>query len=199
MKASKPAAGTASYWHPNFRIADALPDTKVIRTSFVVNAAAFAFMAAVVAFVAQREMAVSAVKDQIVELEAKIAASTPRYREAQKYQKDFAAADAKAKEIGAFLASPMVASDFLVVISETLPRLITLDSIEMYGEGVRLRGTVVGASERSAPLAKEYAEKLAANPVLAAQMESIRLNTQFRDQAGDRFTFEIELKLKTKK
>ncbi len=199
MKASKPAAGTASYWHPNFRIVDTLPDTKVVRTAFVVNAAAFAFMAAVVAFVVQREMAVSEVQAQTAELDAQIAAATPRYKEAQKLQKDFAAADAKAREVGVFLASSLVASDFLRTISETLPRLITLDSIEMYGEGVRLRGTVVGASERSAPLAKEYAEKLAAHPVFVAQMESVKLNSQFRDQAGDRFTFEIELKLKAKK
>lgn len=199
MKASKPSAGVASYWHPNYRIAETLPDTKVIRTSFVVNSIAFVFMAAVIAFVVQREMAVSELQRQVSELDASIAAATPRYNEAQKRQKEFSAAGAKLKEIETFATPSLVVSDFLQIISETLPRLITLDLISSRGDTIRINGRVVGSSERSTPLAKAYAEQLAAHPVLAEQMESIRLDTQNRDSATDQFFFYIELKLKAKK
>jgi Tfp pilus assembly protein PilN len=195
MKSSKQSAST--YWHPSFRNTETLPDTKVIRTSFAVNAAAVATVLALGAFMVTREVSTSGVREQSAELRTKIAEMQPRLAKAAELQKQFAASEQKLREVDTYVKSGLVASDFLSLISSTLPRLISLDSIEMSSGSVRLRGSVVGSSERSAPLAKAYAEQLAVNPVLKEQMSSIRLNNQNRDQAGDRFTFEIEMKLKS--
>lgn len=195
MKSSKQSAST--YWHPSFRITESLPDTKVIRTSFAVNAAAVAAVLGLGAILVTREVSTSGVREQSAELSAKIASAQPRLAKAGEYQNRFSSAEQKLREIQGYLTPSLVASDFLVIIAETLPRLISIDSIEMSAGGVRLRGSVVGASERSAPLAKNYAEQLAEHPVLKEQMTSIRLNNQNRDQTGDRFTFEIEMKLKS--
>jgi Tfp pilus assembly protein PilN len=192
MKATKQSAPT--YWHPSFRIAETLPDTKVIRTSFAVNALAVGAVLAVGTFLYLRETAASDVQAQVVEAQAKAAAAKPRVDKAMALQKDFSASESKVREVETFLTPRLVASDFLAIVSATLPRLVTLESIEMYAEGIRLRGSVVGASERSAPLAKAYAEQLATNPLLKEQMSVIKLNNQNRDQAGDRFTFEIEMR-----
>lgn len=198
MKQSKQSA-FSGHWHPNFRIVGDLPDTKVIRTSFAINAVALTAVLALGAVLYQREMTTAAVLSQATEWEKTVAAARPRFNKAVQLQKEFSAVEKKVREFEVFSAQRLVASDFLKIIADSLPRLITLDSIEMYADGVRLRGVVVGASERSAPLAKEYAAKLAALPAIAAQMESVRLNSQNRDQVGNRFTFEIELKLKARK
>ncbi len=198
MKTSKQAAAP-SHWHPNFRIPGELPDIKVIRTSFAINATSAAVVVALGAFLYQREAATSDLRGQVAEWQNTIAGNRPRYDKAIQLQKEFSNYEKRVREIEVYAAPRLVSSEFLRLISESLPRLITLDQIQMYGDGVRLHGSVVGATEHSAPLAKEYAGKLAAHPVLAAQMESVKLNRQERDQAGDRFTFEIELKLKTRK
>lgn len=198
MKPSKQTT-VSTLWHPNFRIVRDLPDTKVIRTSFAINAAAVAVVVILAGVLYQRETATAAIQAQVMEWTATIESNTPRYQKALQLQKEFSASEKKVREIEAFVSPRFVSSDFLKIISETLPKLIALDSIEMYGTGVRLRGMVVGASEQSAPLAKEYAAKLAALPAFAEQMESVRLNSQSRDQIGNRFQFEIELKLKPRK
>ena len=194
MKPSKQSAPT--YWHPSFRIEESLPDTKVIRTSFAINAVAIAALLGAGAFLYGRETALSELRSQIEAESAKIEAAAPRLKAATALQKEFSAAEKRIREIEAYVAPRLVASEFLTTISETLPRLITIDSIEVSAPVIRLRGTVVGASERSAPLANAYAEKLADVPAFKEQMEGVKLNNQVRDQANDRFTFEIELKLK---
>ncbi|HLP07239.1 MAG TPA: hypothetical protein VK178_03675 [Opitutaceae bacterium] len=195
MKAAKQSVPT--YWHPTFRIERELPDTKVIRTSFAVNAVAIAVALASGAFLYSRESALSELRGQIQAENAKIEAAKPRVSKAQELQKQFSEGEKKIREIEAFVAPKLVASEFLITISETLPRLVTLDSIEMATDVIRLRGAVVGSSERSAPLANAYAEQLGSIPAFKEQMAAIKLNNQVRDQTNDRFTFEIELKLKS--
>lgn len=198
MKPSKPAT-VAAYWHPNFRVEASLPDTKVVRTSFVINAAVVVLMLGLGVILYVREAASAEVRAQSAEWSRYIAENRPKYDKAVKMQTEFSDAEKKVREIEAFVASRMIPADFLKIISATLPRLITIDSVEMRADGVQLRGTVVGSSERSAPLAKAYADQLAANPALKAQMESVKLNSQSRDQEGNRFVFEIELKFKASK
>ncbi|MFT3830075.1 MAG: hypothetical protein QM691_10270 [Opitutaceae bacterium] len=195
MKAVKQTVPT--FWHPNFRNEEGLPDTKVIRTSFAVNAVAIAAALAAGAFLYNRESALSEMRGQIEAENAKIEAAKPRVAKALELQKQFSEAEKKIREIETFVTPKLSASDFLITIAETLPRLTTLDSIEMSADSIRLRGAVVGSSERSAPLANAYAEQLGSDPAIKQLISGIKLNNQVRDQANDRFTFEIEMKLKS--
>ena len=193
MKPSKQSAGPALFWHPDFRVVATLPDTKVIRTSFLVNAVAVAAVLATGYLLVRQEMELSSVRGQCDEWTQRTEGQRPRLDKAKQSQKTFAAEETKARQIREFVTSPVTASDLLLLIAETLPRLTVLDVIEMTQEGVvRLRGSVVGSS---ASLAQAYADQLAAHPGIVALTESVRLRSQNRDQAGNRFTFEIELKL----
>jgi hypothetical protein len=193
MKPSKRPAGPALYWHPDFRVVATLPDTKVIRTSFIVNFFAVTIVLLIGYLVMRQEMVLSDVHAQIGEWTSKTAAQTPRFTKATQLQREFGEGEKRVRQIQEFVAPRVVASDFLLLVAETLPRLITLDVIEMYGDGVRLRGTVAGAS---ASLAQAYTDQLAVHPAIVAMTESVRLRSQNRDQAGNRFTFEIEMKFK---
>lgn len=194
MKPSKQSAGPALFWHPDFRVVATLPDTKVIRTSFLVNAVAVAAVLLLGALMVRQEIVIAAVGSQCDEWTRRTEGHRPRLEKATQLQKEFAAGETKARQIQEFVAPRVVASDLLQLLAETLPRLTILDVIEMPDDGlVRLRGTVVGPS---ASLAQAYADQLAAHPAIVAMTESVRLRSQNRDQAGNRFTFEIELKLK---
>ena len=194
MKPSKQAAGPAKFWHPDFRVVAALPDTKVIRTSFLVSSLAVAAVLVTGYLLVQQEIEITGVRSQCDEWTQRTEGQRPRLAKATQLQKEFTAGEAKARQIREFVSSRVAASDLLLLIAETLPRLTTIDVIEMTEEGVvRLRGTVVGSS---ASLAQAYADTLAAHPGIVALTESVRLRSQNRDQAGSRFTFEIELRLK---
>lgn len=194
MKPSKQSAGPALFWHPDFRVVETLPDTKVIRTSFLVNFVAVAAVLVMGYLLVRQEIEITGVRSQCDQWTQRTEGQRPRLDKATQLQRAFTAEETKARQIREFVASRVVASDLLLLIAETLPRLTTLDVVEMTEEGVvRLRGTVVGSS---ASLAQAYADQLAAHPGIVALTESVRLRSQNRDQAGNRFTFEIELKLK---
>jgi len=194
MKPSNQAAGPAKFSHPDFRVVETLPDTKVIRTSFLVNFVAVAAVLVAGYLLVQQEIEITGVRSQCDEWTQRTEGQRPYLDKAKQLQKEFSAGEAKALQIREFVSSRVAASDLLLLIAETLPRLTVLDVIEMTEEGVvRLRGTVVGSS---ASLAQAYADQLAAHPGIVALTESVRLRSQSRDQAGNRFTFEIELKLR---
>ena len=193
MKPSKKPAGPALFWHPDFRVVAALPDTKVIRTSFLVNFAAVAVLLRRGVLVYRQESEISSVRSQVDEWTRRTEAQRPQLTKATQMQKEFSDGEKKVRQIQEFVAPRIIASDFLLLIAETLPRLTLIDVIDMSAEVVRLRGTVVGSS---ASLAQTYADQLAAHPAIVAITDSVRLRSQNRDQAGNRFTFEIELKLK---
>ena len=196
MKPSKRPTGPVLFWHPNFRIEQALPDTKVIRTSFAINAVAVALALGMGALVALQELQLSEVNERCAQWQKTADGHRPRFNKATQLQRDFAEGEKKMRQVEEFLTPQMRASDFMVLVSESLPRLIVLDSIDMVGDAVRLRGTVVGPS---ASVAKTYADQLASSSAVMALMDSVRLSSQNREQDGERFSFEIEMKLKNHK
>jgi len=193
MKPSKKPAGPATFWHPDFRVVAALPDTKVIRTSFLVNFAAVAVLLVLGVLVYRQENEISSVRSQVDEWTRQGESLRPRLTKATQLQKEFSDGEARVRQFQEFVRPKLVGSDFLMLIAETLPRLTIIDVIDVSAEVVRLRGTVVGSS---ASLAQTYADQLAAHPAIVAITDSVRLRSQNREQAGNRFTFEIELKLK---
>jgi len=199
MKANKPNSQTVALWHPNFRVEATLPDTKVIRTSFMVNIAAVALVLATLAYGVTREQELAGAQAQVAEWDARIQASTPAYTKAVKLQKDFSAAEKRLKEIDGFVTAEFVASTFLQQLAVTLPRLCTIDSAEFGGQGVKLRGSIEGPSVKATDIATAYVNQLKADPLFSAQMQSVMLNSITRDLSDTRMTFEIEMKLKGSK
>jgi hypothetical protein len=74
-----------------------------------------------------------------------------------------------------------------------------ISGIDYRGDTVKLRGSLIGASERATALAKDYVGRLARDPALAVRISDVRLNSLERDHATGRLTFEIEMKVKPRK
>jgi len=66
------AANLTPAWHPNFRNFERLPDTKVVRTTFFVNATAIVVALVALIFTANREIGLHSLNSQIGEIEAQI-------------------------------------------------------------------------------------------------------------------------------
>jgi hypothetical protein len=204
MKRNKSSKAAVANWHPNFRVVDKLPDVKVIRTAFLVNAIAVTLMLVVGYAFFWRERELAEVRAAIGAptkggLQKDIADGQPKLAAAVKLQTEFAATEKKVREVEAFVSTPLLCSEFLAQVSRTFPRLTVLTGIEYRGDLVKLQGTLVGASERASVLAKAYAEQLARDPVLAPRVSAARLAKLEREQTTGRLAFEIELTLKPRK
>jgi len=204
MKLNKSGKASLAYWHPNFRVESKLPDTKIIRTAFLINAAAVTVLLLVIFLLVSRERERGDVQAAVGSaneggLGRDIADNQPKLLEVQKLQRDFFAAEKKVREIEAFVTPTLVGSDFLNQIARTLPRLTIITAIEYRSDAVKLRGTLIGASERATVLAKDYVEKLKRDQVLAKWVAKVDLNNLSREQSTGRLTFEIEMKLKPRK
>jgi Tfp pilus assembly protein PilN len=199
MKRNKQISAQAQCWHPDFRDVGNLPDIKIIRTRFLLNALPVLVLLLLGYFLVVGEIATSERELQAAELSNRIATLTPKVKKAVGQQTEFNATDKKIKEIAGFVQQPMVGSDLLRIISTTLPRLVTIDVVSANQESVTLRGTVVGTAEKSISVAQDYAGQLAKLPAFVEQMESVKLNNQTRQPEKNCFVFEIEMKLKKSK
>lgn len=204
MKQNSQISHTDVLWHPNFRVVATLPDTKVIRTAFLVNAVAGSLLVVVLFALVSRELALGEVRAELGSVETtgvlrEIADGQPKLTQMSKLQGDFAAAEAKLREIEGFVSSPLVGSVFLSDIARTLPRLIVINAIEYREGNVVLQGTVVGASERATVLAKQYAEQLASEPAFASTVAKVQLRRLEREKTTGRLSFEIDMALKLRK
>jgi Tfp pilus assembly protein PilN len=204
MKRNKPGKSSVANWHPNFRVVEKLPDTKVIRTAFLINTVAVTILLLVSFALIWRERELSEISAKIGDvreggLKKEIADLQPKLDQVVKLQREFSATEKKVREIESFVTTPLVASEFLRQISQTLPRLTVISGVDFRGQTVTLRGSLVGASERATALAKNYVERLSHDPSLAVRICDVRLNNLERSQATGRLTFEIEMKLKPQK
>ena len=197
-KQPKQVGQTVLLWHPNFRVVEALPDTKAVRTSFLVNALPATLLVIASVFLVLREQELASVRNKAVAAEKDVAEHGPKSQQALQLQKGFVDAEKRLQEIEKFSAKSFPASVFLRQVAQTLPRLIALDSIDMQGGLIHLRGLIVGSSERAPELAKSYLGLLIQDEVLAQLVQDIRLKALNRDSRPNRFVFEIEMKVKSR-
>ncbi|MBK8477954.1 MAG: hypothetical protein IPL39_17115 [Opitutaceae bacterium] len=199
MKLNSQISHTDVLWHPNFRVVATLPDTKVIRTAFLVNFVAIGLVVATGALLALREQSLAEMRAQTVALDSRIAENAPKYAQAVKLQKEFTELEKRLKVVDSFVTSDFVASKFLRRLAETLPRYFTIDAVEVSEGGVRVKGSIMGSSGKATDIAMAYVAQLKADSDLSGPMQGVMLNTITRDPSANRMVFEIEMKTKPRK
>lgn len=191
----------APNWHPNFRDFERLPDTKVVRTTFFVNAAAITLAVAMLLWVGWREYQISALNQQLAEADAAVARNRKANADALRHSQAFVAAEKKIVEAAAFVAGPLAPTDFLRLIGASLPREIQLDFAEMrLGDPKTrlclLRGVVAGTKDEASGAASAYVETLRTLPEFAAMFEKVELRAITTDPRTGMLGFEIQLRFK---
>lgn len=167
-KKSKADAGPAvPAWHPNFRNFEKLPDTKVVRTAFFVNAAAITVALAALIYFGLEEWRLRGIKQQIEQVQAQIDRDKRVSDQAVALFKKFQAEEAKVKEVDAFVSSKPLVSTILMRIGETLPANIAIDSVDIREAGMTLRLSVRGAPDEASGYATNYLEQLRTDKELA--------------------------------
>ena len=190
-------------WHPNFRNFDRLPDTKVVRTTFFVNTAAFAITLVLLLWLGYREYHIFDLGQQIAEAQKQIDDNARPNKEALRLTKIFNDEAKKLAEAQVFTHAAISPTEFVLLLGQTLPKEISIDAIDGRLEesgpaaaSYQLRGAVAGTPAQASGAASKYVDVLRAQPRLGAVFDSITLNNLNRDARSNFLAFDITLKMK---
>ena len=194
-KKSDAQQAVAPLWHPNFRNFERLPDTKVVRTAFFINAVAVTVALVLLIYVGRSEWNLHVLRSQISDQEQLInrdkAASDQGIALYKKYKDE----EAKLIEVDTFLKSKPMASQILLHLGQTLPKEIALDRFDLKPAGLTLNITVRGATTQAADYVKAYIDQLRADKELTMFDEPEQQNPE-RNALTGRITIQLILHLK---
>ncbi len=199
-KKSDAAQVVVPAWHPNLRIAESLPDTKVVRTAFFVNGAAAVIATALALYLGIQEWKLHEVHKQIGDWQHQIDQNTKQSAEKVALYQDFKMEEAKTAEVADFISSKPVLSSIILRLGAITPKIIALDALDFRDTGLSIRATVKGSSVHGADDAAIYEKQLRADKVFGPMFDDINLLTMHRNTVG-RQVIEIfcEFKKGTKK
>lgn len=112
-------------WHPDFRVVDQLPDTKIVRTRFLVNSFGVAIFVILLVFVGLRELTKFGIVESISSAEQEILEKSSTNRNLEKMNREFRSLSTKLQDIKSFNKQPIRPNELLV----ELTRIRTLDVV----------------------------------------------------------------------
>jgi hypothetical protein len=183
-------------WHPNFRDAATLPDTKVIRTSFFINTV-FGLVAAALGFMfVSQEYAIRDLHSQIRLLEEQILKDSKPSNAAGALYAQFQVEEKKIKEVETFLsANKITVSSFIQSLGRTIPSKVAISTVDYNNLGVSIRGLVLGSPEQASSLVSMYEKQLKSDEEISKIFDSIALTSLARDSENGRLSFEISMRV----
>lgn len=200
-KKSDDLSGGEPHWHPDFRNADRLPDTKVVRTTFFVNTASIAVALALLLWAGYREYHIRSLEDQIADAQRQIDSNAKQNKEALRLSQIFSVEEKKLVEAENFLLTPIAPSEFINLLGQTLPREISIESVEARLADPKnavyiVRGLVAGTRDQATGSASSYVDTLRGNARLGAVFSPITMERLNPDGGTGLLAFEISLKVK---
>ena len=182
-------------WHPNFRNAATLPDTKVVRTTFFINALAGLALVALLAMVGYQEYTLADLRSQVAVLDEQISRDQKPSQDAVTLFAKFQAEEKKIQELDAFLNSnQLVVSRFLDRLGKSVPAKVSITTMDYNATGVNLRGLVEGTPEQASGMIANYEKQLREDDAIGGRFDQIALTNLSRDAQNGRLSFEITLR-----
>jgi hypothetical protein len=190
-KKSDTAVVVVPPWHPNLRIVENLPDTKVVRTAFFVNGAAMSVAIALALYLGIQEWKLHEVNKQIADWQRQIDQTTKQSADAVALYQDFKQEEAKAAEAADFVASKPILSAMILRLGLITPKKIAFDLLDFRDNGLAIRATVKGAPDRASGDASAYEKLLRTDKVLGPMFADVNLVTMRRNATTGRLVIEI--------
>lgn len=186
-------------WRVDFREVSTLPDTKTVRTNFLVNALVYGALSAVTLFFIYREINLLNLKEEIKSIDAQIIEATAASDRAIADFKLFQAEETRMKEVLAFGANKFRFTDFVVRIGTLLPPGVRTTRIDYRGntQAVVVAGEVLGQDAQASAAATEMIATLQADGELKKTFPTIKLNNLGRNAAAGNLSFELHFEFPT--
>lgn len=203
MAARKRRTAPTLPWQPDFRQSERLPDIKVVRTSFLLNAVAgFAFLL-VLALVGMREWDYRTTSADLEVLRGQVAAREAEHQAALRQSAEFNRLSRAVEEVNAFQTLPIYPTRFLLRLSDTLPTGVLVESVgldtrvltrgrnttEVYV--VRMLGSVEGTPGAATQIINDYKNTLNDIAREPYGVDRIQLVSLERNPATGVFDYEL--------
>lgn len=181
-------------WHPNFRNTQLLPDLKVVRTTFFINAACIATASSVLMFTSYREYQAFDLRSRMSDARARMAELRVENDKLLAQNKEFMDGVRKFDEARDFVNSRISGTKLLVALATTLPELMEFTAVNYEKNLLSLRGTIRLDSETASQRASAYLDALRKDEFIGGTFADISLTNLQRDPGGQGMSFEIILK-----
>jgi Tfp pilus assembly protein PilN len=187
----KSDAGQALAWHPNFRNAEQLPDTKTVRTKFFVNVVAITLLAALVLVVTLRELKLASLRSELADVEAQIAAATKPSEKAIADYKLYQEQEKRFNDAYALVKDPFRVPEFLMHLGSILPHGVRIKRVDFRGQVVNVSGSVRGLDAAASDVASEFVKTLQSDKDFAVHFSAITLRDLGRNVDDGNMNFEL--------
>ena len=195
----KSEAPGAPNWHPDFRDVAALPDLKVVRTSFFVNLVCITVASIVVMFSAYREYVALELRAAIGDAEQAMETAQAQNDQLLALNREFNESIRRFNEAEKFAQSPFLASELIIALSRSLPANMDFTSVSYDNGNLSLRGGIRGASETASTRVSAYLDVLRSDKIIGPLFPDVSLVSLPRDPRTQGLSFEIVLKPTTGK
>lgn len=111
-------------WHPNFRVTETLPDIKVVRTGFMVNAVALVILLVLIGLNVQRELSIMGFSGETEKLRESIDAQEAANRSSLNLSKQFVKSSRIVNDLEAFYSKSYPPLDFFIPVIENRPESV---------------------------------------------------------------------------
>jgi hypothetical protein len=190
-KKSDASSSASPAWHPNLRIVEQLPDTKVVRTAFFVNGLAALVVIVLALYLGHEEWTLHGVNKEIAEWQRSIDENKKASQDAVALYADFKAEEAKTNEVSDYVVSKPVISEIILRLGAMTPKKIALDALDFKDTGLSIKATVKGAPDRASGDASAYEKQLRSDKVLGPMFSDVNLLTMRRNGTSGRLVIEI--------
>lgn len=192
-------------WHVDFRLQDRLPDTKVIRTSFLVNLVTCGICGLMIAIVGYREIAVMSLNAEIRSAKADLDARTKTNNALLKSIAKFREYADSVDDLNRFYEAPFDIIDMIVVLSGLRSSQVAFDVVNYSNEWnipakreefvISLNGK--GKSTEDIILLKANLRKLPVSD--GYQLDVIEEGNPVKEARSGYFSFKIRIVVSKKK
>jgi len=213
MAKSKGKVKAHAQWHADFRVIDTLPDTKIIRTDFMLTFVAVSLAVGLLFLFCFREYKSFTLGREIAGLKSDIKQNSADNQNYLRLDSRFNSLSKKVIELESFRYNPYPPPDFLIALSETdfrskeiiISNVLFREVIQKEGRKIikvsqaSLSGSVTGSSEQATQIVSDYVEKLNSMELLSEFINIIQLKSLDRNEESGSFQFSIVIELNPEK
>ena len=181
-------------WHSDFRDLITLPEDRVVRVRFLINACAGALAFILFLLVGWLLFTRHSVAAQLHFWDEKITTHRREYDELQFVLRDYMIEAGKIQDACDLIYIPFVPSEFVLNISRTLPDRMTVDTIGYANGTVTMRGSLAESPEQASRVLGHYIETLRNDAQVKSLFGDITAPSLDRARQDNLFNFEIVLK-----
>ena len=181
-------------WHSDFRDLTVLPEDRVVRVRFLINACSGALAFILLLLVGWQLLTRHSVAAQLRFWDEKITTHRREYDELQFVLRDYMIEAGKIQDAYDLIYTPFVPSEFVLNISRTLPDRMTVDTIGYANGTVTMRGSLAESPEQASRVLGRFIETLRNDAQIKSLFGDISAPSLDRSRQDNVFNFEIVLK-----